>query len=216
MAYLKIKESKKNNILKYLGLFLLMCGLFLFIYNCINTKKMSDKDNAKIESFFEETIDNKIEEENQQLDNSPKTTTSTKTDYNYIAILEIPTISLKRGLVDFNSYYNNINYNVQIIEHSTMPNVVNGNLILASHNGTNYVAFFKNLYKLQPNDKIYVYYQGYKYEYTLNNIYDTLKDGRIEIKRDHKKTTITLITCKKNSNNKQVVYIGYLTNKELY
>ena len=216
MAYLKIKESKKNNILKYLGLFLFMCGLFLFIYNCINTKKMSDKDNAKIESFFEETIDNKIEEENQQLDNSPKTTTSTKTDYNYIAVLEIPTISLKRGLVNFNSYYNNINYNVQIIEHSTMPNVVNGNLILASHNGTNYVAFFKNLYKLQPNDKIYVYYQGYKYEYTLNNIYDTLKDGRIEIKRDHKKTTITLITCKKNSNNKQVVYIGYLTNKELY
>lgn len=189
-----------------------MCGLFMFTYYHAITKRLDDKENMKIDNFFqEEIIDDHVEE------NSPKeTTTSNKIDYNYIGVLEIPTISLKRGLVSPDSYYNNVNYNIQIIEHSTMPDIVNGNLILAGHNGASYISFFKNLYKLSPNDKVYIYYNGYKYEYTLNNIYDTPKDGNIEIYRDHKKTTLTLITCKKNTKDTQVVYVGYLTNKEQY
>ena len=38
----------------------------------------------------------------------------------------------------------------------------------------------------------------------------------IDIKRDRSVNTITLITCKKNDLDKQVVYIGYLINKETY
>ena len=107
-------------------------------------------------------------------------------------------------------------YNIQIIDKSTMPNVVNGNLVLASHNGASYISFFRNLDKLNINDKIYVYYGGYKYIYSLSKTYDTPKDGNIEVYRDNSKTTITLITCKKNSKDTQVVYIGYLDSKELY
>lgn len=214
MAYLKRKESKKSIILKYLGLFLVMCGLFMFIYYHTNVKKLDDKENIKIDNFFqEEIIDDHVEDIQE---NNPKETTTSKIDYNYIGVLEIPSISLKRGLVSPDSYYNNVNYNIQIIEHSTMPDVINGNLILAGHNGASYISFFKNLYKLSPDDKVYIYYNGYKYEYTLNNIYDTPKDGNIEIYRDHKKTTLTLITCKKNTKDTQVVYIGYLSNKEQY
>lgn len=214
MAYLKRKESKKSIILKYLGLFLVMCGLFMFIYYHANVKRLDDKENIKIDNFFqEEIVDDHVEDIQE---NSPKETTTSKIDYNYIGVLEIPSISLKRGLVSPDSYYNNVNYNIQIIEHSTMPDVDNGNLILAGHNGASYISFFKNLYKLSPDDKIYIYYKGYKYEYTLNNVYDTPKDGNIEIYRDHKKTTLTLITCKKNTKDTQVVYIGYLTNKEQY
>lgn len=214
MAYLKRKESKKSIILKYLGLFLVMCGLFMFIYYHTNVKKLDDKENIKIDNFFqEEIIDDHVEDIQE---NNPKETTTSKIDYNYIGVLEIPSISLKRGLVSPDSYYNNVNYNIQIIEHSTMPDVINGNLILAGHNGASYISFFKNLYKLSLDDKVYIYYNGYKYEYTLNNIYDTPKDGNIEIYRDHKKTTLTLITCKKNTKDTQVVYIGYLSNKEQY
>lgn len=214
MAYLKRKESKKSIILKYLGLFLVMCGLFMFIYYHANVKRLDDKENIKIDNFFqEEIVDDHVEDIQE---NNPKETTTSKIDYNYIGVLEIPSISLKRGLVSPDSYYNNVNYNIQIIEHSTMPDIDNGNLILAGHNGASYISFFKNLYKLSPDDKIYIYYDGYKYEYTLNNIYDTPKDGNIEIYRDHKKTTLTLITCKKNTKDTQVVYIGYLTNKEQY
>ena len=97
-----------------------------------------------------------------------------------------------------------------------MPDVVNGNLVLASHNGASYISFFKNLYKLNIDDKVYVYYNGYKYEYSISKIYDTSKDGHIDVYRDNQKTTITLITCKKNTKDTQTVYIGYLTNKVAY
>ena len=78
MVYLKRKENKKFTILKYLGLFLFMCGIFMFIYYYASTKKLNDNENTKIESFFEEEIiDNPVEE---QTEDSPKTTTSNKTD----------------------------------------------------------------------------------------------------------------------------------------
>ena len=75
MAYLKRKENKKFAILKYIGLFLFMCGLFMFIYHHANTKLLEDKDNAKIETFFKEKIvDNNVE-------NTEENKTQTKTLY---------------------------------------------------------------------------------------------------------------------------------------
>ena len=65
-----------------------------------------------------------------------------------------------------------------------MPNIENGNLILASHSGTSNISYFKNLYKMQEGNKIYIYYSGIKYVYVLNNIYDVNKTGEVEIKRD--------------------------------
>ena len=82
--------------------------------------------------------------------------------------------------------------------------------------GKRTVDHFNVINKLNNDDKIYVYYNGYKYEYSISKIYDTSKDGHIEVYRDNQKTTITLITCKKNTKDTQTVYIGYLTNKVAY
>lgn len=210
-----LKKVKSKTVFKYIGLFVLMCGLFMFIYHYCTIKNLEDESNLKVEEFFiEETPIKEVDQNKDEVIEKP--TTSQKSSYDYIAVLEIPSISLKRGLVNPDSYYNNVNYNIQIIEHSTMPDVVNGNLILAGHNGSSYISFFKNLYKVKENEKVYVYYQGYKYEYVINKIYDTPKDGYIEIYRDHDKSAITLITCKKNTKDTQTVYVGYLTNKEQY
>ena len=46
-----------------------------------------------------------------------------KIEKDYLAILEIPDINLKKGLVDLNSPYNNIKYNVEIIKGSHMPDI---------------------------------------------------------------------------------------------
>lgn len=210
-----LKKVKSKTVFKYIGLFVLLCGLFMFIYHYCTIKNLEDESNLKVEEFFiEETPIKEVDQNKDEVIEKP--TTSQKSSYDYIAVLEIPSISLKRGLVNPDSYYNNVNYNIQIIEHSTMPDVVNGNLILAGHNGSSYISFFKNLYKVKENEKVYVYYQGYKYEYVINKIYDTPKDGYIEIYRDHDKSAITLITCKKNTKDTQTVYVGYLTNKEQY
>lgn len=207
------KKIRINNIIKFIGLILIAISCFMFIYNYTNHKKLDKQEEIKIEDFFKEEISTS--------DEVTTPTESTKEEiksvnYNYIAVLEIPSINLKRGLVDPSSKYNNVNYNIQILNSSTMPNVTNGNLILAGHNGASYISFFKNLHKLNINDKVYLYYNGVKYEYLISKYYDTNKDGNVEIYRDTKKTTITLITCKKNTKDKQVVYIGYLNSEVSY
>ena len=130
-------------------------------------------------------------------------------------ILEIPKINLKKGLYDINSKYNSVKYNVQRLKESDMPNIVNGNLILASHRGNSSVSFFNNLYKLSNGDQVYIYYQNSKYKYEITNMYEVEKTGTITIHRDRDKTVIVLITCKKNE-TKQLVYIGNLIGKEDY
>ena len=89
-----------------------------------------------------------------------------------------------------------------------MPNQ-KGNLILASHSGNTDIAYFKHLDRLNINDIAFIYYKSIKYKYIITNIYEVEKTGYVDIKRNKNKQTLTLITCKKNT-NKQTVFIGYL------
>lgn len=124
-------------------------------------------------------------------------------------IIEIEKINLKQEFYPQDKEKNNVDKNIQVIETSTMPNIINGNLILASHSGNSSIAYFKNLDKIKVNDIVYIYYKEKKYKYIIYDIYEVEKNGYVEIKRRKDKTTITLITCKKGT-NKQLVYIGYL------
>ncbi len=202
--------NKKNLII---GSAFVLIGIVICLSKYLGYIYLDTKNNYDIECFFENTNVNKniniIVDDRKNIKNA-------NLQNDYMAILEIPSISLKRGLVDKNNKNNTVSKNIQILETSDMPDVENGVLYLASHSGSSYVSFFKNLYKLSVNEKVYIYYQGYKYEYIIDNIYDTLKDGNIEIYRDHKKTAIALITCKKNAKDTQIVYIGYLVSKEQY
>ncbi len=124
-------------------------------------------------------------------------------------ILEIPKINLKQEFYPNDKEKNNVDKNIQVIETSKMPNIKGGNLILASHSGSSDIAYFKNLDKLTINDTAYIYYQNKKYKYVISKIYDVEKTGYVNIQRNKNKQTLTLITCKKNT-NKQTIFIGYL------
>lgn len=126
----------------------------------------------------------------------------------YFGILEIPKISLKKSLYNIDSYQNDVNKNVEILKPSTRPDVLGGNLILAAHNGNTSLGYFRNLHKLKIGDEVMVSYKGNMYIYEVSKIYDVLKTGKVAIKRDKSKTTITLITC--FGNDRQLVVIGYL------
>ena len=76
------------------------------------------------------------------------------------------------------------------------------------------LAYFKNLYKLELGDMAFVNYKGRKYSYKIVNIYEQEKTGQIAIYRDVNKTTMTLVTCTKDSKTKQTIYILELTNIE--
>jgi len=128
----------------------------------------------------------------------------------YIAKIKIPKINLEKGLVDINSKYNNVNKNIQIIKGSSFPTNEGSNLILASHNGSSSISYFRNLYKLSKGDKCYIVYKGKTYIYNIVNIYQQEKDGTIAIYRDYNKTSLTLVTCTKDSKTKQTIYIAEL------
>ena len=126
---------------------------------------------------------------------------------NYLGVLEIPRISLKRGFYGLDNRYNNIQYNVTLVNGSTMPDVPNGNLILMAHSGDAYISFFAYLFRLNIGDNAYVTYKGVKYTYKIVNIYNVPKTGQVTIKRNYDRTTMTLITCTKDNDQSQTIYI---------
>ena len=130
-------------------------------------------------------------------------------DYSqYLGVLEIPKIGLKRGFYGVGSRYNNIQYNVTMVEGSTLPDVPNGNLILMAHSGDAYISYFAFLYRLGIGDKAYVTYNGVQYPYEIVNIYEVPKNGIVRILRNYEKTSLTLVTCTKNNDSSQTVYIA--------
>ena len=94
-----------------------------------------------------------------------------------------------------------------------MPDIQNGNLILAEHSGDSYIAYFRELYRANKGDFVYVTYNGIKYTYKITDIYFQNKTGQIGIYRDYWKTTLTLVTCTKDSDEKQTIYIAELVSK---
>lgn len=211
-------EKKYHSVL-LLGVFFLIVSLLLFGYNSYDYFKVTKQEEIRIDNFLSNVIsDGNIivsddADNERQINNEQSNEISSD---EYVLVLEIPDINLKKGLVDIASKYNDVKYNIQIIDESNYPNIENGNLILAAHNGSDYYAYFRNLSKLKVGNSVYVYYEGLKYHYILDKIYDIKKDGSAEIKRDVDKTTITLITCKDNTDDMQVVYIGYLSEKTSY
>ena len=125
-----------------------------------------------------------------------------------LGAIEIPKIDLRRYLYKVDAYQNNVDKNIEVLKSSDMPDVKEGNLILAGHNGNTSVGHFRNLHKLSLGDDIIVNYKGKSYNYEVSKIYDVLKTGTVAIKRDKNKNTITLITCL--GSDRQLVVIGYL------
>ena len=188
-------------------------GILLKIHNeqfgdSSNSSDNSDDVNQNVE-INTEYIDEEQSEENDTV----KDDVLSKPTRDFIGFLEIKKIDLKTGLVAKDSYYNNVNRNVEILKVSDYPDVMNGNLILASHSGTSSISYFKNLYKLNLSDIASVYYKDYVYHYKIVDIYKVLKTGSLEIKRNKDKNVLTLITCTKNSSTEQTVYILELYSK---
>ena len=130
--------------------------------------------------------------------------------YDYFMKIEIDKININRYI--YNDSRNNIEENITYHELSSMPNVLNGNLILMAHSGDSVISYFNKLYLLDKNDVVYIYYNNYKYTYIVENKYEVEKTGMIDIKRKNK-NTLTLITC--IGLDKQLVVISYLKDKTL-
>lgn len=216
--------KKKQNRLFVVGLLVILIGVIIGIAPIFASKIKKQNEDNKIDDFLnkkENIVTDKVEVNTEDkdfsnVDDKDNELNSNTDDEEYIMILEIPKIGFRKGLYNRDSKYNNIQYNVAILKEADMPDVKNGNLVLAGHNGNANISFFNKLDRLQNGDYIYIYYDEIKYIYEMVDIYDVPKNGQVSINRDKEKSVITLITCKKNESDKQVVYIGNLVRKENY
>ena len=206
---LKRKEKNNKSQLIRVGSFLILLGISVIsinsIINFINIQ--NEKDLIKEYYENEEYIVDVpvVEEETPQEEQFEEKKEEKKVEVNYIAVIKIPKIGLEKGLASKDSYYNNVNRNIQILTESDMPDKEKGNVILAGHSGNSSVSYFRKLNKLQNNDEVIISYKGKDYVYRMVNSYEIEKNGYAHILRNAEKTTLTLITCKHNTNKQLIV-----------
>ena len=211
------RKTKNNNQRKgqllIVGSFLIIIGIGILggkvVNNYLDKKQEQDLINDFYEQQEEYVVDvpvmeeELVKEEVAEQEEKKETTTPT---INYIAVIKIPKIGLEKGLASKGSYWNNVNRNIEILSESDMPDVENGNVILAGHSGNSGVSYFRKLNKLQNDDTVSIVYNGKEYKYKMVNSYEIEKNGYAHIVRNAEKSTLTLITCKHNT-NKQIVVI---------
>ena len=212
--------NKKEQLIKLVASFIFLTGAFMYIGRIGYNYYIELRDYQKAQEFLnigkEETEVIKVDIDDEDTQEQPKQEEKKAPNYNYIGVLEIPKINIKRGFLNIKDKGNNVNKNLQVIKGSDMPNVKNGNLIIAAHSGNSYISYFKNLYKLSNDDVAYVYFNNIKYTYKVAGKYDAEKNGKVTIHRDNKKNTLTLITCSQTDKTKQIVYILELESEENY
>ena len=189
------KKNKKKGCL-LLGILLILIGTGMVLIKYYQRNEIQDLEENNINDFYE-LQEEKVEE---NVYREP-----------YLAVLKIDKINLERGIYSINSKNNNVNKNIQLLKESNLPDKENGNVIIAGHSGNSYKAYFKNLVKLNNGDEAEIVYNGKTYIYSLSNSYEVEKTGRVEISRNINKQTLTLITCKHNT-NKQIVFVFELKN----
>ena len=203
--------DKKEQLIKLVASFIFLIGSFMYIGRIAYNYYVELRDYNKAQEFLnigkEEVEEIKVDIDEEEIKEQPKQEEKKTSNYNYIGVLEIPKINIKRGFLNIKDKGNNVNKNLQVIKGSDMPNVKNGNLIIAAHSGNSYISYFKNLHKLSNDDVAYVYFNNIKYTYKVAGKYDVEKNGKVTIHRDNKKNTLTLITCSQTDKTKQIVYI---------
>ena len=192
-------RKKCINYLLFLAGYIFMCiSLFMIIYVYADYKENT----VLIKKYFDtNSLANKSIE--------------TSKEENYLGILEIPKIKLKRGFYNIESKNNNVNKNIQVLKKSQLPSIENNILALASHSGNGIYSYFNKINNLNISDLLYIYYLDKKYIYEINDIYKIEKNGNLEISYTNNSQLI-LTTCDKLDKTKQLVIKSQLKEIATY
>lgn len=203
-------DKLSNKTIVIIGFVIIGLGIFLITNDYFTGKK--DKAYEKV------SISLYSENEGKVVDNTPQniaaadisTTVEPADNSQFLGVLKIDKINLEQGFYDKNNPLNTVDKSVTLLGPSNYPDQKKGNTILVAHSGSSYLGYFKHLYQLKVGDLATIKYKGKAYVYKIVNIYDDIKDGDVTIYRNRNKTTLTLITCTKNDDTKQTIYIAEL------
>lgn len=199
------KEKRRVNLIKLIGFLLLLSGIIFityeFSFNYVNRKLEEEYIEAYINSYNNDgRVVNYINSKDYKSNIKSK----------YIAVLDIPMIGLKKGLVIATDNFKSINYAVSIDKNSKFPDE-KGNFILYAHAGNSKISYFKNLSKLEIGNEAKVYYLDKTYSYKVNKKYEIEKTGFLTLNETVSDHNLILVTCVHNT-NKQLIIICTLEN----
>jgi len=207
---IKKNVSKMKCQYKIFGISFIIIGILLIGVYQYRISRENKLDDEAVDIYFEKQEEALEDITNEEIiEEKEESKESSEPLYEYIGVLEIPSINFKRGFLDMNDKNNTVSKNIQVLKDSDYPDVVNGNLIIAGHSGSGRIAFFKNLYKLSKGEESYIYYKNKKYIYKMIESYEVQKTGIVPIKNYSNKTILTLITCSQDE-EKQIVFINEL------
>ena len=207
---IKKNVNKMKCQYKIFGISFIIIGILLIGVYQYRISRENKLDDEAVDIYFEKQEEALEDITNEEIiEEKEESKESSEPLYEYIGVLEIPSINFKRGFLDINDKNNTVSKNIQVLNGSEYPDLVNGNLIIAGHSGSGRIAFFKNLYKLSSGDESYIYYKNKKYIYKMIESYEVQKTGIVPIKNYENKTILTLITCSQNE-SKQIVFINEL------
>ena len=193
-----------RSFIKNLGLILVILGHYYFCGYVLAEVHGTESNDFPV--VLDKSNEKKDDENN--LGTESKVLKNEVLEDDYLGIISIPEIGLRKKLYDIGSYRNDVDRNIEVLDSSKMPDVMGGNFILAAHNGNTSLGYFRDLHRLKVGDEVTIDYKNKNYVYEVSKIYDVLKTGEVAIKRDKSQSTITLITCL--GNDRQLVVIGYL------
>lgn len=195
------------------GVILIVGGTLVLLSDYIKEKRdvVFSEMNLALSEVNHEVIDNtETVEDTQKEIEEVKENNNDYTYEEYLGIIDIPKIDLYKGFYNKNSNLNNVKFNLYVLPESNYPDTDKGNLIIAGHSGNYNNSYFANLYKLVIGDDITIHYNNKDYVYEITNIYNEEKTGKVRIFRNKNKTNLTLITCTKDDDYHQTIYIAEL------
>ncbi|MDM5187146.1 class A sortase [Bacillus sp. DX4.1] len=108
-----------------------------------------------------------------------------------IGRISIPSISLEMPILNASTEKNLLSGAATVKDKQEMGK---GNYALAGHNMSKKGVLFSDLSTLKKEDKIYLYDNENKYEYTVKSVSEVTPD-KWEVVEDHGKDEVTLVTC---------------------
>ncbi|MBR2840798.1 MAG: sortase [Bacilli bacterium] len=195
-----------NKAVVTISISLVIIGLLIFSSDYLKSKKEKAYEKVRI-SLQTEKEDNtpKIVEEEPKIEEPVEVLPN-----GYLGILTIEKINLQQGFYDRDNPENNVDRNITFLDPTNYPDEKNGNVFLVAHSGSSSIAYFKNLYQLEIGDIASIRYKGKTYTYKIADIYTDIKDGTVTIYRDKNRSTLTMVTCTKDDETRQTIYIAYL------
>ena len=205
----KILSNLSNRTIVIIAFIAIISGVLIISADYLEGKKERAYQKISI-SLYNESHDNTPQNIEQPEEPEEEPYVPTPNPSGYLGILTQLEIIVGNDEKEQISVKENVSKNLTFLSPSNYPDEKNGNVILVAHSGTTRIAYFKNLYQLKVGDIAKIEYKGHLYTYKIDNIYNETKDGNVTIYRDTTKQTLTMITCTKNDNTKQTIYIAYL------